>query len=71
VNNGPGQAKKFLATAGSPTTKDEAKEACMKYLNARSNSYDRLVASNPGKYGKYLKGWKSRIDRLRSFVDSV
>lgn len=71
VNTGPGRAKEFLKGLGSPSTKQEAKDASLRYLNSRLNFYEQLAASNQAKYGKYLGGWKTRVERLRNFVLST
>ncbi|OPY79529.1 MAG: hypothetical protein A4E65_01827 [Syntrophorhabdus sp. PtaU1.Bin153] len=58
VNN-PAAAEKFLMKSqGNVET----------YLRLREQRYARLAEVNPGQYGKYLKGWKNRIQGLRSMV---
>jgi len=58
VNN-PAAAKRFLAKSqGNVET----------YLRLREQRYIRLAEIKPGQYGKYLKGWKNRIQGLRNMV---
>jgi lysozyme family protein len=38
------------------------------YLGMREKRYVRLAAAKPAVYAKYLKGWKNRIDSLRTVV---
>ncbi len=71
VNLGPAKSTLFLSQVGTPSDTEEAKQSCRIYLNVRSNYYDDLASSNPGKYGKYLNGWKARIERLKQFIESV
>jgi len=58
VNN-PAAAEKFLVKSqGNIET----------YLRLREQRYTRLAEVKPEQYGKYLKGWKNRIQGLRSMV---
>jgi lysozyme family protein len=58
VNN-PAAAEKFLVKSqGNIET----------YLRLREQRYTRLAEVNPERYGKYLKGWKNRVQGLRSMV---
>ena len=55
VNQGPGYAKKLLAEGGGDPSK---------MIQIRRQMYESLAQKNPGKYGKYLKGWQIRMDKL-------
>ncbi|OPX94164.1 MAG: hypothetical protein A4E62_01486 [Syntrophorhabdus sp. PtaU1.Bin002] len=58
VNN-PAAAEKFLVKSqGNIET----------YLRLREQRYTRLAEVKPEQYGKYLKGWKNRIQGLRNMV---
>jgi hypothetical protein len=56
---GPARAKQFIAQSGGDP---------MKFMDLRSKFMHGLVASNPGKYGKYEKGWNNRNADLRKTV---
>jgi lysozyme family protein len=53
VNQGVGTAKRLLEKSGGDVTK---------FAELRREEYSNLVASNPGKYQKYEKGWMGRVD---------
>ena len=55
VNSGVGAAKKMIATTGG----DPAK-----MIDYRRNFFQSLATKNPSKYGKYLKGWLNRLDKV-------
>jgi lysozyme family protein len=57
--NSPAAARKILKASNGNT------EA---YLTLRSERYARISALQPGRYGKYMKGWMNRIENLRSLV---
>lgn len=57
INQGVGNAKKWLKEAGGDVNKFNA---------LRRGQYEHLAAANPEKYGKYLKGWESRIPSATS-----
>lgn len=57
--NSPAAAEKILVKSRGDTDL---------YLKMRENRYARLVEMRPEQYGKYLKGWKSRIQTLRTMV---
>lgn len=52
INQGVGNAKKWLAQSGGDPAKFNA---------LRRGQYERLAAENPGKYGKFLKAWEARV----------
>lgn len=52
VNQGVGNVIKWLRESGGDQTKFDA---------LRRQQYEHLAASNPSKYGKYLKGWEGRV----------
>jgi len=52
INQGVGNAKKWIKESGGDVNK---------FVALRRGQYERLAAANPGKYGKYLKGWESRL----------
>ncbi len=54
VNQGVGNAKKWLAEANGDVQKFDA---------LREAHYRSLAASNPEKYGQYLEGWLARLRR--------
>jgi hypothetical protein len=56
---GPARARQFIAQSGGDP---------MKFMDLRSKFMHGLVASNPGKYGKYEKGWTNRNADLRKTV---
>ncbi len=57
--NSPASAKKLLAKS------DGDLEV---YLKSREQRYTRLAEVRPETYSKYLKGWKNRINSLKSAV---
>ena len=61
VNMGAGKAKELLQQSGGDIGK---------FLDLRREHYKTLIANDPAKYGKFEKGWMSRVDRLESFVSS-
>ncbi len=38
------------------------------YLKGREQRYTRIAEARPDTYGKYLKGWKTRINSLKNVV---
>lgn len=52
---GPGKAKALLAASGGDP---------QKFMDLRGKFLNGLVASNPGKYGKYAKAWNNRNSAL-------
>ncbi|MCI0598162.1 MAG: hypothetical protein L0Y60_01355 [Beijerinckiaceae bacterium] len=54
VNQGVGAAARFLARASS----------LEEFMSLRRSHYRNLAAGNPGKYGKYLKGWFNRMNAV-------
>lgn len=59
--NSPSAANKMLAMSKGDTDK---------YLEIRSQRYDRLVAKNPVRFAKYEKGWANRISALKTTVNT-
>ena len=57
--NSPAAAKKIL---------EKSRGDINTYLGLRERRYVRLATSNPEVFGKYLKGWKARVQSLRSMV---
>jgi len=57
--NSPAMAKKIL---------DQSKGDVETYLKLREQRYVRLAALRPEVYGKYLNGWKNRVNSLRAMV---
>ncbi|MDD5008974.1 MAG: glycosyl hydrolase 108 family protein [Syntrophorhabdaceae bacterium] len=57
--NSPAMAKKIL---------DQSKGNVEAYLKLREQRYVRLAALRPEVYGKYLNGWKNRVNSLRTMV---
>jgi hypothetical protein len=57
--NSPASAKKLLTKSGGNLEV---------YLKSREQRYTRLAEVRPETYGKYLKGWKNRINSLKSAV---
>jgi lysozyme family protein len=61
VNHGPEFAKRLIREAGN----DPAK-----MLSMRRTEYARLVREDPGKYGKYEKGWENRLKAIEGRIGS-
>lgn len=59
VNHGAGQFGQSLIQAA----KDGATP--QQLIDMRRNEYNRLATDNPEQYGKSLKGWNTRLDRLQ------
>jgi lysozyme family protein len=57
--NSPAAAKKLLKSSGGDPDA---------YLDLRSQRYKRLADTKPDRYAKYVKGWKNRIQNLRSLI---
>ncbi len=57
--NSPAMAKKILGQSGGDVDT---------YLKLREQRYVRLATLRPGVFGKYLKGWKNRVNSLRVMV---
>ncbi len=57
--NSPAAAKKFLVKSGGDLDV---------YLKSREQRYTRLAEVRPETFKKYLKGWKNRIDNLKTAV---
>jgi hypothetical protein len=57
--NSPGAARKLLKNSGGNLEG---------YLKSREQRYTRLAGARPATFGKYLKGWKSRIHSLQNAV---
>jgi lysozyme family protein len=57
--NSPSASEKILAKSQGNTDV---------YLRLREQRYARLAEIRPEQYGKYLKGWNTRINNLRSMV---
>jgi lysozyme family protein len=82
VNMGVGTAAKFLQSAlgvsadgaigpGTLAAYSACKDIpalCTKYLNLRQAHYDAIIARNPSQ-AKFAKGWKSRNDAMRAFLN--
>lgn len=62
VNQGTGQAKKFLATM------EQAKKDWRFFLELRREHYTMLTERNP-KLKVFLKGWFNRILEVRKFIE--
>ncbi len=62
VNQGVGFAKNLLAKAGNDPKA---------MLEIRRQHYQSLAAKNPGKYGKYLKGWMTRLQQVAQYAGSA
>lgn len=57
--NSPASSKRFL---------EKSKGDISTYLKLREQRYVKLASSKPEVYGKYLKGWKNRINSLQVMV---
>ncbi|OPY77594.1 MAG: hypothetical protein A4E64_01059 [Syntrophorhabdus sp. PtaU1.Bin058] len=57
--NSPAMAKKILG---------QSKGDVETYLKLREQRYTRLAALKPDVYGRYLNGWKNRVNSLRAMV---
>ncbi len=57
--NSPAAAQKILQRSGG---------AIDNYLDMREKRYVKLAITKPQVYAKYLKGWRNRIDSLRTVV---
>jgi len=57
--NNPASAKRLL---------EKSKGDIDAYLKLRERRYVRLASAQPEVYGKYLQGWKNRIQSLRTMV---
>jgi hypothetical protein len=57
--NSPAMAKKILEQSGGDVDT---------YLKLREQRYMRLATLRPGIFGKYLNGWKNRVNSLRIMV---
>lgn len=57
--NSPAAAQKILQRSGGDIDN---------YLDMREKRYVRLAVGKPQVYAKYLKGWRNRIDSLRTVV---
>ena len=57
VNQGPDMANKLLNQSGGDPRK---------FIDLRRAEYQKLVASNPGKWQQYEKGWMNRLDKLEA-----
>ena len=57
--NSPAAAQKILQRSGGDIDT---------YLEMREKRYIKLAVGKPQVYAKYLKGWKNRIDSLRTVV---
>lgn len=55
VNQGPETALTMAAMSGNDPEK---------FIGLRRSRYEQLAANNPDTYGKYLKGWNNRLDKL-------
>jgi lysozyme family protein len=55
VNQSPAKAKEFVTASGGDPSK---------YMQLRGEHYDNLVQQDPKTYGKYAKGWASRLGNL-------
>jgi len=63
-----GWDKKVLGKSYKEAVK-EANGDANKLLDIRADYYDALYKSNPKKFGKYITGWKKRVEDLRSYTD--
>ncbi len=59
VNHWSGFQKELLDAAKSGASRDDL-------IQMRRNEYQRLVESNPSKYGASLEGWNNRLDNLQA-----
>ena len=57
--NSPATARRLLKKCGGNTEV---------YLKSREQRYTRIAEARPDTYGKYLKGWKTRINSLKNVV---
>lgn len=57
VNQGPAMAEKLIQQSGGDP---------QKFIDLRRAEYQKLVASNPGKWQQYEKGWMNRLDKLEA-----
>jgi hypothetical protein len=57
--NSPASARRLLKKSGGNLEV---------YLKSREQRYTRIAEARPDTYGKYLKGWKSRINSLKNVV---
>lgn len=57
--NSPAAAQKILQRSGGDIDS---------YLDMREKRYIRLATGKPQVYAKYLKGWRNRVDSLRTVV---
>jgi lysozyme family protein len=57
--NSPAAARKMLKQSGGDINK---------YLQMREDRFIRLASVKPDIYGKYLDGWKNRVNNLRSIA---
>lgn len=55
----PSRAQEFLSRSGGDPTQ---------YLQLRQAWHDRLVKQNPGKYGRFEKAWRNRVNDLGAIV---
>ena len=65
VNCGPNRAKQWYLKV--EHTKDPAK----RIIELRDAHYFNLVSLDQKKYGKYLKGWTSRTNDLKKYIDII
>ena len=57
--NSPAMAKKLLTKSGGDINT---------FLNMREQRYTRLAERRPDVFGRYLKGWKNRVNNLKAMV---
>lgn len=57
--NSPAMAKKILSRSGGDINT---------FLNMREQRYVRLAEKRPDIFGRYLKGWKNRVNNLKAMV---
>jgi len=57
--NSPAMAKKILTKSGGDINT---------FLNMREQRYKRLAERRPDVFGRYLKGWKNRVNNLKAMV---
>ncbi|MCX8110299.1 MAG: hypothetical protein N3D15_03500 [Syntrophorhabdaceae bacterium] len=60
--NSPAMAKKLLAKSGGDINT---------FLNMREQRYKRLAEARPDVFGRYLKGWKNRVNNLRVMIADI